>query len=208
MSQRTYYFALHNLTTYIFYLPSQVCRCLDQFVEGVAAQNVSNKTIELRGKNGFKLFPNGISHILRNGISVDGAFHISMARHLHVYLCTLDGLPTMMKQRIGRAYELLFQVHQNLRLPVHKTAIQEYQNTIDSLLVMVKIIYRPFSKTNCNSIKFHYPIHWGDTRVELGCAADEKSLERKLGESQKRHFKFTNRKFDVDGSMVCKCYIV
>jgi hypothetical protein len=60
----------------------KVCRCLDQFVEGVAAQNVNNKNIELRGKNGFKLFPNGISHILRNGISVDGAFHISMARHL------------------------------------------------------------------------------------------------------------------------------
>ena len=183
-------------------MTSQVCRCLDQFVAKVALQNVTNKNIELRGKNGFKLFPNGISHILRNGISVDGSFHISMARHLHVYLCTLDGLPRTMKQKIGRAYELLFQVHHNLRLPVKKTAIQEYQNTIDSLLVMLRIMYRPFSKTDCNSYKFHAPIHWGQTRVEIGCAADEKSLERKLGESQKRHFKFTNRKFNVDGSMV------
>jgi hypothetical protein len=38
------------------------------------------------------------------------------------------------------------------------------------------------------------------TRVEIGCAADEKSLEKKLAESQKRHYAFTNKKFNVDGS--------
>ena len=186
----------------------QVCRQLDQFVEGVAAANITNKNIELRGKNGFKLFNTGISHIVRNGISVDGAYHISMARHLHVYLCNLDLLPTAIRQKLGRAYELLFQVHNNLRLPVKKTDIHAYQSIVDSLLVMMKNICMPFSKSKCNSYKFHSPYHWAATRVEIGCAADEKSLEKKLSETQKRHYAFTNKKFNVDASMVTKCYIL
>jgi hypothetical protein len=180
---------------------------LDEFVEGVALQNVTNKNIELRGKNGFKLFHNGFSHIVRNGISVDGAFHIAVARHLHVYLCNLDILSNALKERFGRAYDLLAQVHSNLRLPLKKECVMEYQNTIDTLMIMIKIMCRPFSKSNCNSIKFHYQQHWGNTRVELGCAADEKSLEKKLAESQKRHYTFTNRKNNVDGSMVPTYYL-
>ena len=55
------------------------------------------------------------------------------------------------------------------------------------------------------SIKYHWPFHWGDTRRELGCSAAEKSLERKLGESQKRNFKFTNGKENVE---VCDIYVL
>jgi hypothetical protein len=160
--------------------------------------------VELRGKNGFKLFPRGIAHIIRNAVSVDGAFHIAMARHLHVYLCNVDILPVDMRQTFGRTYELLFQVHTSLRLPVRKCDLQEYQNNIDSLMVMLKMICWESSPSDCNSIKFHYPIHWGHTRWELGCAADEKSLEKKLSESQKQHYTFTNGKCDVDAQMVRK----
>jgi hypothetical protein len=158
----------------------QVCRELDEFVESVAQQNVTNKNVELQGGNGFKLFHNCISHIIRNGISVDGSFHISMARHLHVYLCNLDILPITMKERFGRAYDLLSQVDNNLRMPVKKQSIKDYQHTIDSLRIMIKMLCRPFSKTNSNSIKYHYYQYWGATRVELGCAADEKSLEKNV----------------------------
>ena len=171
----------------------------------VARQNVINKNVELRGKNGFKLFPKGIAHIIRNGISVDGSFHIAMARYLHVYLCNLE--PMDMQQMFGRAYELLFQVHSILRLPVKKCELKAYQNTIDSLMVMLKKICRESSLSDCNSIKFHYSIHWGQTRSELGCAADEKSLEKKLSESQKRHYSFTNGKCSVDTQMVSKPFI-
>lgn len=129
---------------------------IDAFVVNVARQNVTNKNVELRGKNGFKLFPNGIAHIIRNGISVDGSFHIAMARHLHVYLCNLELLPMDMQQTFGRAYELLLQVHTSLRLPVPKCELKKYQNTIDSLMVMLKMICRESSLSDCNSIKFHY----------------------------------------------------
>ena len=168
----------------------------------VARENVNNKNVELRGKNSFKLFTNGISHWIRNGISVDGGYHIAMARHLHVYICNLEYLPLEMKQKFGRAYELLMEVHNNLRMPLKKVNIGEYQNTIDSLLVMLKSICRDSSASDCNSFKFHAPHHWGDTRWELGCAADEKTLEKKLSESQKRHYSFTNGKSNIDAQMV------
>jgi len=147
----------------------------------VARENVNNKNVELRGKNSFKLFTNGISHWIRNGISVDGGYHIAMARHLHVYICNLEYLPLVMKQKFGRAYELLMEVHNNLRMPVKKVNLGEYQNTIDSLLVMLKSICRDSSASDCNSFKFHAPHHWGDTRWELGCAADEKTLGKTVG---------------------------
>jgi hypothetical protein len=118
----------------------QVCRELDEFVQSVTEHNVTNKNVELQGKNGFKLFHNGISHIIRNGISVDGPFHISMARHLHVYLCNLEILPITIKERFGTAYDLLSQVHNNLRMPVKKQSIKDYQHTIDRLMVMIKML--------------------------------------------------------------------
>jgi len=165
-------------------------------------KNVSNKNVELGGKNGFKLFHNGIAHWIRKQISVDGGFHISMARQLNVFLCTMELLPMSMKQLFGRSYSLLFQVHANLRMPVRKSHIAEYQDTINSLLACMKSICRPSSKSECNSMKYHYPYHWGDTRIDLGCPANEKSLERKLSESQKRHYAFTNKKDNCDGQMV------
>ncbi len=68
---------------------------------------------------------------------MDGAFHVAIARHMHMYLCNVECLPVPMKQKFGRAYELRFQVHNNLRMPVKKVDIGEYQNTIDSLLDML-----------------------------------------------------------------------
>ena len=36
---------------------------------------------------------------------------------------------------------------------------------------------------------------------ELGCSANEKSLERYLGEAQKRHFKHTNTRYNTEDQL-------
>jgi hypothetical protein len=61
---------------------------------------------------------------------------------------------------------------------------------------MVKIC-APSTKKGYNSIKYHWPRHWAHTRLQLGWAAEKKTLERKLGQSQKRNFRFTNRQEDT-----------
>ena len=63
---------------------------------------------------------------------------------------------------------------------------------------MVIALNTKYTPSDCNSIKYHWPYHWSDTRRELGCSAAEKSLERKLGEVQKRNFKYTNGRNDVE----------
>ena len=36
---------------------------------------------------------------------------------------------------------------------------------------------------------------------ELGCSANEKSLERYLGEAQKKHFKHTNTRYNTEDQL-------
>jgi hypothetical protein len=59
-----------------------------------------------------------------------------------------------------------------------------------------------------HSIKFHWPLHWWLTRREFGCSANEKSLERMLGEAQKTHFKHTNSCYDVEVPSIHYIHVV
>jgi hypothetical protein len=65
---------------------------------------------------------------------------------------------------------------------------------IDDLLQIILEICLPYVQSKGNSIKFHWPRHWVYFRLNLGCSADEKSLERKLAETQKKFYRFTNGK--------------
>jgi hypothetical protein len=164
----------------------------------VAKNTGGNKNVELNGRDTFKLFRHGISHMIINSRRIDGGWHISMARHLQVFVGTTDLISSATKAKFAKVYDLLFNVHAGLRLPVPRTHLGQYQETIDDLLVAMMEINIPSTKSKCNSIKYHWPRHWADTRRELGCSAAEKSLERKLGEIQKRNYSFTNSRYDVD----------
>ena len=95
--------------------------------------------------------------------------------------------------------------HHMTRNPVRKDTINEYKTHIEKCLEAVIQICAPSSASGCNSIKFHQPVHWYLTRIEIGCSAMEKSLEKMLGESQKKPFKHTNAKFDVEVLTIRKC---
>ena len=97
--------------------------------------------------------------------------------------------------------QLLFEVHHKLRYHVLKLQINEFQNTINELLAAMIDINRPHCPSACKSIKYHWGYHWAQSRLQLGCTADEKSLERMLGESQKKFFKSTNARYDINAQM-------
>jgi hypothetical protein len=178
----------------------QVCRMIDAFASNLHATSPPTKNVELDGRDAMKLFPYGITHFIRKGRRIDGGWHIAIARHLQVFVGTTDLLSARTKAKFARLYDLLFHVHTNLRLPVAKTGLSTYQQTINDLLDAMVEVCEPSVKSKCNSIKFHWPRHWSDTRRELGCSAAEKSLERKLGEIQKKNFAFTNSRYNVDVS--------
>jgi hypothetical protein len=173
---------------------------IDAFVSALHATSPPNKNVELYGRDTMKLFPYGITHFIRKGRRIDGGWHIAIARHLQVFVGTTNMLSAPTKGKFARLYDLLFNVHTSLRLPVASTALPTYQETINDLLDSMVDVCAPSVKSNCNSIKYHWPRHWSDTRRELGCSAAEKSLERKLGEIQKKNFAYTNSRYSVDVS--------
>ena len=176
----------------------QACRRVDRFFANVAGVTPPNKNVELGGRDGFKLFPRGVTHWVRNERRINGGWHVAIARHMHVFFATTDVLPEEDTTRVGEAYSLLLVVHQGLRNPVEKNAGRQYQGAVNDLLQVMVHICADHSPSRCHSIKYHWPRHWWDTRRELGCAAAEKSLERKLGEVQKRNYQYTNGRCDVE----------
>ena len=180
-------------------------RQLDVFVGQIAKQRIANNNVELGGHNAFKFFPFGIAHIIRKIRRVDGSWHMAMARQMHVFFCNVDYFSSENKQQIAKAYNWLYEVESGLRSPMRKTDVQVFEDLIACLLEAIISICLPYSKSNCNSIKYHSAYHWGDTRVQLGCSANERSLEKKLVETQKRNYRFTNKKDDVEVINFMQC---
>jgi hypothetical protein len=171
-------------------------RKVDAFCRDVSCQNPRSVNVEMRERDGFRCFPHGVSSYVLNGKRIDGGWHVSIARHFRIFLCTTTFLRTETKKLYAKAYSLLFSVHAALRLPVLKTHLARYQAEINELLHYIKTITRQCIQKGdgCNIMKLHLPYHWADTRLQLGCSAAEKSLERKLGEAQKKYFPLTNGK--------------
>lgn len=152
----------------------------------------------------MKVFRHGISCYMRPKIRrINGGWWVSIARQLRIFLCHTSLVSSETRKVLSKALRLLLKVHHALRNPVLKTDLPKYDNTIHELVTAMIAICGPHSPTGCNSIKYHWPYHWWLTRRDFGCSANEKSLERMLGEAQKRHFKHTNSRYDVEVTSPC-----
>ena len=209
MIQKLNYGALHEFMAHVHRSTgmnkTEACRQVDNFVVGIARSAARSKNVELGGRDGFKTFSHGITGWIRKKRRVNGGWHIAMARHLRLFFTTTDLFPPALQTQFGEAYTLRMKVHTAVRIAVTKNGLVVYQGVINDLLNAMVQLCSPHVPSKCNSIKYHWPRHWQDTRRELGCSANEKSLERKLGETQKKNFKFTNGRNDVE---VCRCVII
>ena len=168
----------------------------------VARETPTNKNVELGGRDGCKLFHYGVTSYMRPKVRrINGGWWISIARQLRIFYCFTTLICDETKKRYSKALQLLFEVHHKLRYHVLKLQINEFQNTINELLAAMIDINRPHCPSACKSIKYHWGYHWAQSRLQLGCTADEKSLERMLGESQKKFFKSTNARYDINAQM-------
>ena len=163
---------------------NKVCRQLDDFAIRVSKQT-RNTNSEISEHDGFKLFPHGFADYIRNENRVDGGWHLSMTRHLHVWFCTSIFLSNDKKLLCASACCKLYEVNAFLRWPVKRAKLAYFSVLIDDLLQILVEISIPYVACQGNSIKFYWPRHWVYSRLQLGCAAAEKTLERKLAETQK-----------------------
>jgi hypothetical protein len=151
--------ALHKMTI------TSVCRRVDDFFIGLATQMPSNKNVLLSGRDGFKFFKHGVSsYILPKVRRINGGWWISIARQLQIFLCVTRIISDTTRSKFCDALSLLFEVHHGLRNPLGKDDLDSYQGKINFLLASLVDIALPWSKSQCQSIKFHWPRHWGHTR--------------------------------------------
>ena len=161
----------------------------------VAQATAENCNVELGERSGFKRFKHGCTDYLQNFRRIDGGWYISMIRQLQVCFYTTDEFFNPSTRRdVAKACALCIEVHTSLRLPVRKDGLRQYQDNINELLRRSVDICTPSTPSECKSIKFHWPRHWAVTRRDLGCSAQEKSLERKLGETHKKNTSLRTRK--------------
>jgi hypothetical protein len=163
-----------------------------------------NTNVEISERDGFKLFPHGFADYVRNGNRIDGGWHMSITRHLHVWLCTSGILPNDKKLQCATACSKLYEVDAFLRWPVERRKLTYYSVLIDDLLEILIAISMPYVACKGNSIKYHWPRHWVYFRMNLGCSAAEKTLEQKLAETQICFYRFTNGKGDIDSQIMKK----
>ena len=126
---------------------TQVCRRIDKFCALIYRQQPANKNVELHGRDTMKLFQHGITHFIRKSRRIDGGWHIAIARHMQVYVGTTGLLSRASKAKYAHMYDLLFEEHTSLRLPVHSTALARYQQNIDDLLECMIDICTPHTKS-------------------------------------------------------------
>jgi hypothetical protein len=171
-----------------------ICRRIDrQVLLKANSHHSANKNVELGGREAVQSVREGVTGYILGERRIDGGWHIAIARQLMICLCTFKELKSESKHKITKAHELLFQVHHGLRCPLPRADVAPCAARINDLLAAMVELCQPYNNSACRSIKCHWPRHWWETRVQLGCAAAEKTLERKLGQSQKRNFRFTNK---------------
>ena len=143
----------------------KVCREVDDFFIGLATKMPSNKNVELGGRDGFKYFKHGVSsYMLPKVRRINGGWWISIARQLQIFFCVKKIISDTTRTKFCDALSLLFEVHDGVRNPVDKDDLEIYQGKINCLLTTLVDIALPWSKSQCQSIKYHWPRHWGHTR--------------------------------------------
>ena len=173
------------------------CRHVDMFCRQVSVDVSRNVNVEMYERDGFRTFPHGVTSYVINKKRHDGGWHVSIARHFSLFLCTTSLLCNATKKLFRTAYNLLLKVHVSLRVPLAKQLVPHYQIDINELLSCMRTIFAFTTPNPSKAMKDHLPYHWLQTRIQLGCSASEKSLERKLGEAQKKYFPLTNGKQGV-----------
>jgi len=110
----------------------------------IARSSADNCNVELGERSGFKRFNHGITDFLRNFRRIDGGWYISMVRQLHVCLCTTtEYFNATTRRDIAKAFETCVRVHTNLRCPVRKDGLKDYQWLINDLLTIMVAICTP-----------------------------------------------------------------
>jgi len=105
-------------------------------VIALTKNGILNSNVEIAGRNGWKLFNYGVTEFIDKKRRIDGSWYMPMIRQLHVIL--VDPQVTLLrddvKRKVADACASIYAVHAALRLPLLKSGVAKYQDTVNGCL--------------------------------------------------------------------------
>ena len=185
--------AIHDGLAQHGYSATQVQRKIDAGFARTYEDRPLNSNVEVNGRDAFQLFPHGVVSFLLDKRRLNAKWYGPLTDQLQFYLMESDLLTPRHKVQMADLCHMARQVHFMVRQPVKKKGgIRDYEAYLATFITKLIKFNEFHTPSACRSIKYHCALHWGLTRMQLGCSPMEYSLERALGDNFTRFWGLTN----------------
>ena len=176
---------------------------IDDALREFARSNARCSDLELLVIGKWQYFANGVTDGLvgTKDKRLNGMVYWAMLRQIHVALAGSNLLTKNEKIQLFGMCDLSYQVMEYVHNPVPKEGInggETFQDVAKEFTRQLIVCWMPFSKSNCQSIKWHLILHWLWYLKQMGGFSDERTLEKELGIQFKKPYKLTNHHSDYN----------
>ena len=178
---------------------------IDDALRQFARSNARCSDVELISIGKWLYFSTGVTDGLVGAKDkrLNGMFYWPMLRQIHVALADSKLLTHVEKINLFGVCDLCYQVIELVHNPVVKgnNGAQNFQDVAKEFTRQLIQVWKPHSKSKCESIKWHLILHWQWYLKQMGAFSDERTLEKELGILFKKPYRLTNHHADHNDQM-------
>jgi len=182
-----------------------VLNYVDDALRTFSINNARCSDVELQSVGVWEYFPKDVTEGLvgEKTKRLNGMCYWTMMRQVHLALCASNYLTRDEKVRVSGMCQMGYDVLESVHNPVKKDGddAEDFQVKSTEYVKQLIVLWKPFSKSNCESIKWHLVHHWLWYLRQMGAFSDERTLEKELGILFKKPYKLTNHRADYNGQM-------
>jgi hypothetical protein len=181
---------------------------IDDALREFSRSNARCSDLELLVIGIWVYFPYGVTDGLVGAKDkrLNGMHYWPMLRQIHVALAGSDLLTRNEKIKLFGMCDLCYQVLELVHNPVPKGNDEggNFQVVAKEFTRHLIVCWKPYSKSNCQSIKWHLILHWQWYLNQMGAFSDERTLEKELGILFKKPYRLTNHHADYNDQMATR----
>jgi hypothetical protein len=167
--------------------------------------NARCSDVELQSIGVWEYFPKDVTEGLvgEKTKRLNGMCYWTMMRQIHLALCASNYMTRDEKVAVSGMCQLGYDVLETVHNPVRKDGndAEDFQVKSTEYVKQLIVLWKPFSKSKCESIKWHLVLHWLWYLRQMGAFSDERTLEKELGILFKKPYKLTNHRADYNDQM-------
>lgn len=182
---------------------------IDDALRNFHLENARCSDVELTCSIGkWEYFPNDVTEGLVGAKTkrLNGMCYWTMLRQVHLAVCASNYLTRDEKVQVSGMCQLGYEVTEIIHNPVKKDGndAEDFQVMASEYVRQLIVLWKPFSKSNCESIKWHLVHHWLWYLRQMGAFSDERTLEKELGILFKKPYKLTNHREGYSDQMAIR----